>query len=107
MAFPVSINWTNPFPILGLLGTIFLIFIQILKENSVSKQWRPWSDAALCGVWSGFALLADVQKKKDARLIWISMYEQDKFHALLNLSWALKMFYDPRARIWNTIPNKK
>ena len=34
---------------LGLLGGIF-IFIQILKETSVSKQWRTWSDAAFCSV---------------------------------------------------------
>ena len=29
-------------------------------ECSVSKQWRTWSDAAECGVWSGYALFADV-----------------------------------------------
>ena len=22
------------------------------------KQWRPWSDVAFCGVWSGYALFA-------------------------------------------------
>ena len=24
----------------------------------ICKQWRPWSDAAFCGVWSGSALFA-------------------------------------------------
>ena len=28
----------------------------------VSKQWRPWSDAGFCGIWSGFALFAYVPK---------------------------------------------
>ena len=30
------------------------------KKNdwTICKQWRPWSDAAFCGVWSGSALFA-------------------------------------------------
>ena len=32
------------------VGWYFSFFIQILKETSVSKQWRSWSDAAFCGV---------------------------------------------------------
>ena len=39
---------------------VFFIFIQILMEPSISKQWIPWSNAASCGVWSGHALFADV-----------------------------------------------
>ena len=35
------------------------IFIQVLIENYASKQWKLWSDAAFCGVWSGSALIAD------------------------------------------------
>ena len=45
MEFPTLISWTSLFLFLGLLGGIF-IFIQILKEHYVSKQWRPCSDAA-------------------------------------------------------------
>ena len=33
---------------------IFIPFI-ILTEYSVSKRWRPRSDAALCSIWSGSA----------------------------------------------------
>ena len=29
-------------------------------ENHVSKQCRPWSDATLCGIWSGSSLFAKV-----------------------------------------------
>ena len=47
---------------------VFFIFIQFLKENYVSK------DVAFCGVGSGFALLADVSHKKDARLIWVNTF---------------------------------
>ena len=54
MYFPILINWTSPLPSLGLLVCYFFIFIQILKAASASKQWRAWSDAAFCGVWSVF-----------------------------------------------------
>ena len=39
----------------------FFIFILFRKDIPARKQWRPWSDAALCGVWSGSALFAFVQ----------------------------------------------
>ena len=29
------------------------------KINLIRKQWRPWSDAAFCGVWSGSTLFAN------------------------------------------------
>ena len=53
----ILINWTSPFPILGVSGVIFH-FILFRIEIPVSKQWRPWSGAAFCGIWSGFALFA-------------------------------------------------
>ena len=45
-----------------MVGGIF-IFIQISIEHSVSKQWRPWPDAAFCGAWPGSALYAYVPQK--------------------------------------------
>ena len=63
MRFPILINWTSLFPFQGLLGGIFFISIKISTEHSVSKQWRPWSDAAYCGVWSGTTLSARVPQK--------------------------------------------
>ena len=42
---------------------VFFIFIQILIEDSVGKQWRPWSDAAFCRVWAGSALFTYVPLK--------------------------------------------
>ena len=35
-------------------------FIQPLTYFYLSKQYRPQSDAALCGVWSGYKLFASV-----------------------------------------------
>ena len=43
MNFPISMDRTSLFQILGVLGGIF---IQILIEYSVSKQCRPLTDAA-------------------------------------------------------------
>ena len=65
MNFPISIDRTSLFQILGVLGGIFH-FIQILIERSVSKQWRRWSD------WSGSALFADAH-----RLIWVNCLSKD------------------------------
>ena len=38
----------------------FFIFILFRIHIPLSKKWRPWSDAAFCGVWSGSALFAYV-----------------------------------------------
>ena len=49
----------SPFQNLGVSGCIF---IKIYGENdwTFSKQWRPWSDAVFCGIWSGPARFARV-----------------------------------------------
>ena len=68
MEFPTIMNWTSPFPILGLLGCIFHL-IQILKATSVSKQWRTWSDATFYSVTSDLVLhCLPMSHKKDTRL---------------------------------------
>ena len=66
MEYPSVMNWTSPFPILGLLGDIFHFYL-IFKRNFF-KQTENRSDATYCGVWSGFALFANVPQK-DARLM--------------------------------------
>ena len=43
---------------------VFFIFIQNYREHSVSKQWRPCSGAAFCGIWIGFELFAYVPQKR-------------------------------------------
>ena len=49
--------------VLRVVGWYFFIFIQILIQHSVSKQWRPRSDVAECGIWSGSVLCANVPQK--------------------------------------------
>ena len=54
------------------------MYVLFLIEIHVSKQWRPWSDAAFWGVWSGSALFAYVlgtspYNKNTMQLTLISM----------------------------------
>ena len=46
---------------LGVSGE-YLYFCCILHRNALSKQYRPWSDAASCGIWTGSLLFAYVPK---------------------------------------------
>ena len=41
-----------------------------MMEQSVSKQWRSWSDATFCVDWSGVFSFS-MPKNKDAMLIWV------------------------------------
>ena len=62
MEFPIVINLTSPFPILGMFGDICYIF-QISLEDYVSKQWRSCSAASDLGLHC-----LPVSYKKDAIL---------------------------------------
>ena len=53
-----TIYWKSLISILGTSG--YEIYILLEKNGqTVCKQWRPWSDTAFCGVWSGSALFAN------------------------------------------------
>ena len=72
MNFPTSINWTNPFPILGVFGGIFLLFskfqLKILYTNSEDPDQAPHyavSDLDLHCL--------HMSHKKDARLKWVNL----------------------------------
>ena len=56
--FSHTIYWKSPISILGMSGYEIYIF---LEKNglTICKQWRPRSDAAFCGVWSGSVLFAN------------------------------------------------
>ena len=49
--------------ILRVVGWYISFLFKFLIEQSVSKEWWPWSDAAFCGIWSGFILFAFVLQK--------------------------------------------
>ena len=53
------IIWMSPFVVLGVSSKCFH-FLAFFTEIPASKQCRPWSDAAFCGVWTGSALFAHV-----------------------------------------------
>ena len=50
----IPINWTSPFPILGVPGVLFSIFISFQIEIPISKQCRP--DQMPCPVVSDLDL---------------------------------------------------
>ena len=70
LGFPTIIKWASLFPFQRLLSGIFH-FYSILIEH-VSKQRRPWSDAAFCGVWSGSALFCLCLTKRTLGLYELS-----------------------------------
>ena len=54
---------------------VFFIFIQFLIEYSEINQWKPGSEAAFYGVWSGYALFANVPQKgsdDSGETVWMS-----------------------------------
>ena len=66
MEFPILINWTSPFSILGLLGGIFR-FQSNFKRNFCKQTVENLIRYCLLWRLSGFALFANVPQK-DARL---------------------------------------
>ena len=58
------INWTSPFPILGLFGGIFHFYSHFKRDFYKQKVETLIR-------WSGSALLP-TSHKKDARLIWVN-----------------------------------
>ena len=91
MDFPTVINWTSLFPLYGLLGGIFP-FYSNSNRTSVSKQWRPWSDAAFCFL---FSLFVYVPQK---RLIWVKEHtslRRETCDLFIN-RFLYSVYYDPR-----------
>ena len=52
-----TIYWKTPISIFGTSDYEIYIFLEKNGQN-YCKQWKPWSDAALFGIWSGSALFA-------------------------------------------------
>ena len=67
----VSYQFDQSISVLRVVGRYFR-FTSDYNRVFVSKQWRPWSDAAFCCVWSGFVLFAYAPQK--ARyVLWVKM----------------------------------
>ena len=63
MEFPTTINWSSPFPILGVLGGIF--FLNLNFNRKFCKRYAVSDQVLHCLLMS---------HKKDARLIWVKLY---------------------------------
>ena len=59
--------------ILGPSGYEIYIFLE-KNGKTIGKQWRLWSDAAFCGVWSGLHCLP-ITFLRVSRLQWLTAYE--------------------------------
>ena len=62
------------------------MFIWFYTKIAVSKQWRSWSDAALCGVWSGSELFVYVPLLGFPPQQWINLSTETD-------EWISKIFY--------------
>ena len=72
MKFSVLINWTSPFPILGLLGGIFHFYSNIKRnvcKQTVEKPDQTPQNAASCLVLR----CLQMSHKKDASRIWVKL----------------------------------
>ena len=69
---PGAIYWKSPISILGTTGYEIYIFLE-KNGKTIWKQWRPWSGAAFCGVWSGSALFAKYPFTI-SRLQWVNLF---------------------------------
>ena len=67
---PILLNWINLFPKLGMSSIFISIFRIFLTEIPLSKQRRPWWDAASYSVSSGSTLFAKAFFL-DARHKWV------------------------------------
>ena len=79
-------------------GGVFFISIQILIEHSVSKQWRPWPDAAFC-VWSGLGLHHLICATKRTP----GLYGLCLFFCLLMFSLAIPFFFSPKRHYYKVL----
>ena len=74
-----TIYWKILISILGtcMWGYVIEIFWKKIGWI-ICKQWRPWSDTAFCGIWSGSALFANYLLGV-SRLQWVNEHPQRIF----------------------------
>ena len=67
--------------------------LDIPRENdwTICKEWRPWSDAAFCGVWSGAALFASYPFGV-SRQHWVKCKPDFKLYVEMTIARLLHMF---------------
>ena len=95
---PTLIKWS----VLRVVEQYFIIFIQILFERSVSKQWKNWLDAAA----SGLTLRClPMSHKKDGLQAGLSLYWSQKphcwkSHVAAQLLYCVSMIWKSVTKAW-------
>ena len=67
MYFPTPINWTSPFPILGLLGGIFHFHSNFKRNGGEPDQTLHFAASDLV------LHCLQMSHKKDPRLLWVKL----------------------------------
>ena len=85
MYFPILINWTSLFPILGLLGGIFHFFFNF-KRNFCLQTVENLHDQTLRFVASDLVLQClQMSHKKDTRLNWVKLPYLNRVFLYINM----------------------
>ena len=98
--------WKGPISILGMSGYEIYIF---LEKNgwTICKQWRPWSDATFCGIWSGFALFANYPFRGSPRLQWVNNSDSlNPYHTCPKI-WTTSFYHNRQVNVFNPSPQAK
>ena len=77
---------------LGKWSWTYHCFIYPLTSCNLSKQCRPWSDAAFCGFWSGLALFANVPNAP-VQVLQITLCQQHSDLTVTKKSMAINHHY--------------
>ena len=97
----ILLNELVHFQFKGCLVYFFLILLDI----SVSKQWRPWSDAVFCCVWSGSTLFAYVLDKYGLLLFYNCI--SSSTNASHFIQTAIKLLFLSLSNALNFLEKKK
>ena len=68
MYFPILINWTSPFPILGLLVGIFIFYSNFIRNSGETDQTLRFAVSDLV------LHCLPMSDQKDARHIWVKEF---------------------------------
>ena len=76
--------WKILILIIGMSGYMIKIFLE-KNGRTICKHWRPWSDAAFCGIRSGSALFANYPFRvlQTVRIQWVNLHIMIDSHLIL------------------------
>ena len=95
---PILLNWVTLFPNLGMSSMFISICRIFLTEIHLSKQRRPWWDAASFGVSSGSTLFGKAFFL-DARHKWVNLIIHEPRSGEISLCSPHRLFIDDTFRL--------